>query len=94
MVEDGESENRTRDYPTVEENGWQKREGSEGRGVQDATVSEYEEKRWKEDVREKAEVKTIGQWVLEAGIDSLENEYPFRMLKKDIFGSSKFLVKK
>ncbi|MCX4307875.1 MAG: hypothetical protein OSJ69_18990 [Acetatifactor sp.] len=53
MVEDGESENGTRDYPTVEENGLRKREGSEGRGVQDATVSEYEEKRWKEDVREK-----------------------------------------
>ena len=61
MVEDGESENGTRDYPTVEENGLRKREGSEGRGVQDATVSEYEEKRWKEDAREKTEVKAIGQ---------------------------------
>ena len=42
----------------------------------------------------KAEVKAIGQWVLEAGIDSLENEYPFRMFKKDILWDAKLLVKK
>lgn len=34
---------------------------SEGEREQDATVSGIREKRWKEDVREKTEVKTIGQ---------------------------------
>lgn len=38
-----------------------KEKRSEGREGTDATVSGIREKRWKEDVREKTEVKTIGQ---------------------------------
>ncbi len=36
-------------------------EGREGTDATDATVSGIREKRWKEDVREKTEVKAIGQ---------------------------------
>ena len=38
-----------------------KEKRSEGREGTDATVSEIREKRWKENVREKTEVKAIGQ---------------------------------
>ena len=38
-----------------------KEKRSEGREGTDATVSGIREKRWKEDVREKTEVKAIGQ---------------------------------
>lgn len=38
-----------------------KEKRSEGREGTDATVSGIQEKRWKEDVREKTEVKAIGQ---------------------------------
>ncbi len=38
-----------------------KEKRSEGREGTDATVSRIREKRWKEDVREKTEVKAIGQ---------------------------------
>ena len=39
----------------------EKRRYPRGREGTDATVSRIREKRWKEDVREKTEVKTIGQ---------------------------------
>ena len=38
-----------------------KEKRSEGREGTDATVSRIREKRWKENVREKTEVKAIGQ---------------------------------
>lgn len=41
------------------DDGKEKRSG--GEREQDATVSRIREKRWKEDVREKTEVKAIGQ---------------------------------
>ena len=62
-VRDGESEKSPGKAPIEEEkradDGKEKK--SEGREGTDATVSEIREKRWKEDVREKTEVKTIGQ---------------------------------
>ncbi len=39
----------------------EKRRNPRGEREQDATVSKIREKRWKEDVREKTEVRAIGQ---------------------------------
>lgn len=62
-VRDGESEKSPGKAPIEEEKraDERKEKKSEGREGTDATVSRIREKRWKEDVREKTEVKTIGQ---------------------------------
>lgn len=65
-VRDGESEKSSGKAPIEEEKKRRKRMREKrryprGREGTDATVSRIREKRWKEDVREKTEVKTIGQ---------------------------------
>lgn len=61
-VRDGESEKSPGKAPIEEERADDRKEKkSAGREGTDATVSRIREKRWKEDVREKTEVKTIGQ---------------------------------
>lgn len=62
MVEDGESENESRESShRRRERIRDRRRNPRGEREQDTTVSKIREKRWKEDVREKTEVRTIGQ---------------------------------
>ncbi len=61
MVEDGESEKSPKGYShRRREASGQSRVRGEKKGT-DATVWKIREKSWKEDVREKTEVKAIGQ---------------------------------
>lgn len=60
MLEDGESEKSPKECSHRRRE--RTKEESEGRKEgTDATVWKIREKRWKEDVREKTEVRTIGQ---------------------------------
>ncbi len=61
MVGDGESKRIPAPIEEEKRADDGKEKKSEGREGTDATVSEIREKRWKEDVREKTEVRAIGQ---------------------------------
>lgn len=60
MIEDGESEKSPKGCSHKKRERIKEESGREKNGT-DATVLKIREKRWKEDVREKTEVKAIGQ---------------------------------